>query len=343
MFVPGPVDVAPEVLAAQARPMLNPSAPELDELKNRIAVKSKRLFQTENDVTVGSFSGSGAQEMAIRNFVHDTLLCCANGCHGERWAEIARANGKQVDLVEAEWGSPITPEALRTALSSRHYQAVTIVHNETSTGLENPLSELAAVVHEVSPETLILVDAVTSLGGVKIDMDALGLDFVFASSQHCLALPPGLALSVASHRALDAAQTVENRGWYFDILRQATSHPTALLFALDIQLDRIHLEGLENRYARHAALARSFENWAADFGMELFTSQPYRSKTVVVVKNSLAWNINDLNKFLLLRGMSIANGCGKLKNLTYCVSVMGETQMSDLENLQHTMELFMTR
>lgn len=332
--------------------MLPGDSREFEEIVQRVNDNTRPLFLTQGRVFLGAYSGSGAQEMAIRSLVEKSVLCCANGAYGERWRDIAQSNNKNVDVLETEWGQPILPEALRAALREKHYEAVTIIHNETSTGVENPLPELAAVIQETSPETLLLVDAVTSLGGVKIEMDAWGLDFVFSSSQHCLALPPGLSLYAASERAFQKAETVTSRGWYFDLLRNANTSskepftatlPTSLIYALDVQLNRIQVEGLENRYARHTALARSFEAWASEYGMALFAPEPYRSKTVVTVKNSLAWNITDLNKFLQLRGMRIANGCATLKDATYRVAVMGETQMSDLENLERAMEAFISK
>jgi len=121
------------------------------------------------------------------------VLSCINGSFSQRWYDVAIANGKKADKLEVEFGEAITPDMLRDALKKKHYEAVTIVHNETSTGVENPVKEMCAVVHETSPDTLILVDAVSSLGGVKIEMDAWGIDFLLTSSQKCLALPPGLA------------------------------------------------------------------------------------------------------------------------------------------------------
>ena len=352
MFIPGPVDVAPEVLAAQARPMLPIDSREFEEIVQRVHANLRPLFLTQGQVFIGAYSGSGAQELAVRSLVPDNLLCCVNGAYSERWRDIAAANNKQVDALEAEWGEPIRPEVLRAALREKFYQAVALIHNETSTGVENPLPELAAVIRETSPDTLILVDAVSSLGGVKLEMDAWGLDFVFSSSQHCLALPPGLSICAASGRALQQARSVTNRGWYFDLLRADPANPRetfpitvpiSLIYALDVQLNRILFEGLENRYARHAALARSFETWAPQWGMALFAPETCRSKTIVTVKNSLAWNIPEVNKYLQLRGMRIANGCAKLKDATYRVSVMGELQITDLENLQRALETYMNK
>ena len=350
MFVPGPVDVAPEVLAAQTRPMLPHRSKDFEAIFRASEEKAKKLFYTQYRVFQAASSGSGMQEAGIRNFVQQDVLCCVNGAFSQRWFDVAIANGKTADKLEVEFGEAHTPELLRDALKKKHYEAVTIVHNETSTGVENPLAELCQVLHEVSPDTLILVDAVSSLGGVKIDMGALGLDFLLTSSQKCLALPPGLALASASDRALAKAEKVSNRGWYFDLLlmekhRLKDSTPMtpaiALIFALDVQLDRILAEGLDARFARHAAMSKKVQDWAIAHGMEPLAKPEYRSKTVVTVKNSLGWDISALNKFLQTRGMRIANGYGKIKDVTYRVATMGETTLADVDALLVGMEDFM--
>jgi len=347
MFVPGPVDVAPEVLAAQTKPMLPHRSKDFEAIFQRSEAKAKDLFYTTTRVFQAASSGSGMQEAGIRNFVQESVLSCINGSFAQRWYDVAVANGKQADKLEVEMGEAITPELLREALKQKHYEAVTIVHNETSTGVENPLKDLCQVVQEVSPDTLILVDAVSSLSGVKIEMDTLGLDFLLTSSQKCLALPPGLALAAASDRAMKKAESVTNRGWYFDLLlmekhRLKDSTPMTpampLIYALDLQLDRIFAEGLENRFARHAAMAKRVQDWGAQHGMEPVAKAAYRSKTVVTMRNSLNWDISALNKFLQTKGMRIANGYGKLKDLSYRVATMGETSMKDVETLLAAMD-----
>jgi aspartate aminotransferase-like enzyme len=350
MFVPGPVDVAPEVLAAQAKPMLPHRSKDFEEIFRRNEERAKQLFYTQYRIFQGACSGSGMQEAGIRNFVQQDVLSCVNGAFAQRWHDVAVANGKQADKLEVEFGEAITPELLRDALKKKHYEAVSIVHNETSTGVQNPLPELCKVVQEVSPDTLILVDAVSSLGGVKIEMDALGIDFLLTSSQKCLALPPGLALASASDRAMKKAESVTNRGWYFDLLlmekhRLKDSTPMtpamALIYALDLQLDRILEEGLDARFARHAAMSKKVQDWTIAHGMEPLAKEAYRSRTVVTVKNELKWDISALNKFLQTRGMRIANGYGKIKDLTYRVATMGETSMEDIDKLLIGMEDFM--
>lgn len=351
LFVPGPVDVAPEVLAAQARPMLPHRSREFEELFQRAEEKARQVFATSKRVFIGTHSGSGMQEAAMRNFVQQGVLCLVNGAFSERWFEVAVANGKQADRLDADWGMTHSPQRLAEALRQKPYEALAIVHNETSTGAENPLLELIEAARQVSPDTLILVDAVSSLGGVKIEMEAWGIDFLFTSSQKCLALPPGLALASASDRAMAKVETVTNRGWYFDLLRmdrhrQKDSTPMtpamSLIYALDVQMERILTEGLENRFARHTAMASLVQAWAVNRGMPPRVAEPYRSKTVSALENSKGWDIAALNRFLMQRGMRIANGYGIWKDKTYRIATMGETQLADVETLLAALDEYMS-
>ena len=352
LFIPGPVDVTPDVLEAQTRPMIPHRSNEFNEFFRGTEAKLKKIFLTEARVFQPPSSGTGMQEAGIRNLVQKDVLSCINGAFSERWYQVAVTNGKQADRLEATWGEIIPPEKLREALKKKHYEAVTIVHNETSTGAENPMKDLAAVVHEVSPETLILVDAVSSLAGAKIETDAWGLDFVLTSSQKCLALPPGMAFAAVSDRCLTKAETVDNRGWYFDILRLEkhrikNSTPmtpsVSLIWALNAQLDNILAEGLENRFERHISMANRVQNWAFEHGMEPLAPEGYRSKTVATIKNLREVDIGALNQFLKTKGMIIANGYGELKNKTFRIAHMGETQMHHIDELLEAFEEFLVK
>jgi aspartate aminotransferase-like enzyme len=215
--------------------------------------------------------------------------------------------------------------------------------------VESPLQQLCAVVKDLSPDTLILVDAVSSLGGAKIEMDAWGIDFLLTSSQKCLALPPGLSLAATSDRALKYAESVENRGWYFDLVlmekhRLKDSTPMtpvmSLIFALDFQLDRILAEGLENRFARHTAMAERVGAWAEKAGMPPLAARGIRSKTVASLQNTHGFEVSALNKFLTQRGMRVANGYGKLKEKNFRIATMGEITMLDVEKLLPAIDEF---
>jgi predicted phosphoserine aminotransferase len=347
MFVPGPVDVADEVLQAQAKAMMPHRSKEFEAIFQRVSEKAKQLFFTQYRVFVVSASGTGLQEAAIRNLVQKDVLSCTKGAFGDRWYEVAVNNGKEAEKLAVEWDRPITPDLVTDALKKKHYEAITIIHNETSTGLQNPVKEVAEAVHAISPDTLICVDAVSSLAGAKIDMDAWGIDMLLTSSQKCLALPPGLALGAVADRAMKKAETVENRGWYFDLLRMEKhrlkdSTPAtpamSLIFALDLQLDRILAEGLEKRFARHKAMADCVQTWAGDRGLPIYAAEGYRSQTVTTVKNEHGWDIPDLNAFLKKSDMRIANGYGALKNKTFRIAHMGETQPADVDTLLKAMD-----
>jgi predicted phosphoserine aminotransferase len=352
MFVPGPVDVDDEVLQAQAQPMLPHRSKEFEEIFRRASEKAQELFFTRHRVFLTASSGTGLQEAAIRNLVDRKVLSCSNGAFADRWYEVAVSNGKEVEKLDFEWDQPVDPEQVAAAVKGGGFEALTIVHNETSTGMQNPVKEVAEAVRAVAPDTLILVDAVSSLGGARIEMDAWGLDMVLTSSQKAIALPPGLGLGAVSDRAMGKAETVENRGWYFDLIRMEKhrlkdSSPAtpamSLIFALDHQLDRILAEGLENRFARHAAMAGRVHEWADAHDLSMYAPEGYRSKTVTTVKNERGIDVSELNAFLKQRGMRIANGYGPLKNKTFRIAHMGEIQLEDLEELFAAMEDYLKR
>jgi aspartate aminotransferase-like enzyme len=352
MFVPGPVDVADEVLQAQTAPMLPHRSKEFEAIYRRTAEKAQQVFYTRYRVFLTASSGTGLQEAAIRNFVQRRVLSVVNGAFADRWYEVALSNGKDAEKLAFDWDTPASPERIADAVRKGGFEALTIVHNETSTGMQNPVKEIAEAVRTVSPYTLILVDAVSSLGGAKIEMDAWGLDMVLTSSQKCLALPPGLGLGAVSDRALEKAKTVENRGWYFDLVRMEKhrlkdSSPAtpamSLIYALDFQLDRIFAEGLENRFARHSAMAKRVQEWAEAHGLSMYAPAGYRSQTVTTIKNERGINVSDLNAFLKERDMRIAGGYGPIKETTFRIAHMGETQMEDIENLLAAMDEYLQK
>lgn len=352
MFVPGPVDVADEVLQAQAAPMLPHRSKEFEAIYRRASEKSQQLFYTNYRVFLTASSGTGLQEAAIRNFVNQRVLSIVNGAFADRWYEVAVSNGKDTAKLSFEWDQPASPNRIADTVKEGGFEALTIVHNETSTGLQNPVNEIAEAVRAVSPDTLIFVDAVSSLAGAKIEMDAWGLDMVLTSSQKCLALPPGLALGAVSDRAMKKAESVQNRGWYFDLIRMEKhrnkdSSPAtpamSLIYALAHQLDRIFAEGLENRFARHSAMAKRVQEWAEARDQSIYAPAGYRSQTVTTIKNDRGFSVSDLNSFLKQREMRIANGYGPLKDKTFRIAHMGETQMEDIEELLEAMEEFLKK
>ncbi len=342
LFIPGPTEVRPEVLQAQTHPMIGHRSQAFSELFESVTETLRNLLQTRAEVLIFTSSATGVMEGAVRNLVNRRLLSTVNGAFSQRWAQIARANGKEVDTIEVAWGKAVKPEMLAEKLEPGKYEAVLLTHNETSTGVMNPIAELAQVVREKSPDTLILVDAVSSLMGAPIDFDGWGLDVVLASTQKCFALPPGLTVTLVSERALKKAETVEHRGYYFDFLLQRRyyqeRHQTpatpaiSLLYALQYQLQRIQEETLERRYARHREMAEIARAWARKH-FALFAEPGYESPTVTTITNTRGISVKDLNQALAQRGFTLSNGYGKLKEKTFRIGHMGDLTPGELREL----------
>ena len=353
LFVPGPTDVHPATLAAQDMPMIGHRGDELESLFGKCSKQLQQLYHTEARVFTVAASGSGLQEAAIRNGVSERVVNFVNGAFSQRWHDVSVGCGKEAIAVEMPWCTAVKPAqvegALQAALADGPVDAITVVHNETSTGVASPVGAIADCVRQVSPDTLILVDAVSSFSGVKLPFDAWELDLLLTSSQKALAVPPGLAFAAVSDRLMEHAATVSNRGWYFDFLqldkyRQRSTTPAtpaiSLLRALSVQLDRIFTEGLEARYARHAYCGQMSRDWAAGNGFGLMAESGYESDTVTTVENGRGLDVGELNRFLGTREMQIANGYGPYKGKAFRIGHMGEVWPSDLERLFSAIEAF---
>lgn len=345
-FLPGPTEVHPDVLGAQAQPMIGHRGPAIEELMARIQDGLKPLFTTEKPVIVSTSSATGLMEAAVRNGVDGgRVLSLVNGAFSGRFAQIARTCGVEVDAWEVPWGDVHSPDELEDRLSAGDYSAVTLSHSETSTGALQDLESIGDVVGGHA-ETLLLVDSVTGVGGVATKTDEWGLDFVLTGSQKALALPPGLAFGVASEAMMGRSRTVANRGWYFALDRLAdklesfqtpATPAVSLLYALDFQLDRISREGVSTRWDRHLEMqARTFqwvEEVAASGGdVGVFAREGHRSPTVTCVStpDGVA---PDVVSQLASRGWVIGGGYGKLKPTTFRVGHMGDHTVEELDAL----------
>jgi len=342
LFIPGPVEVNKEVLEAMSKPMIGHRTQECSDLQRSATEKMKKLLYTDKMVLFSTSSGTGLLETAIRSCTAKKAIVFSVGAFGNRWYNIAQKNGIPADKHEVEWGNAITPEMVDEYLSTGKYDVIAITHNETSTGVMNPVYELSEVIKKY-PDVVWIMDAVSSMSGAKIEVDKLGVDFCLASSQKAFAVPPGLAMASVSQKALDRAKKVENRGFYFDLLRlekyikerdhQYPSTPTIPhMYGIDKQLDRIIEEGIENRFKRHKEIAQYVRDWAKEY-FNIFADERYLSETVTCIENTRNIDIPKLNEKLRKRNMVIANGYGKLKNKTFRIAHMGETTVEDLKEL----------
>lgn len=341
LFIPGPTEVRPEILKEMARPMIGHRMKEFSALLMEVTAKVQKLLYTKNHVFMSTSSSTGMMEGAVRNCVAKRCLNCICGAFSQRWHEITLANGKEADPLEVEWGLANLPEAIDEKLKTGKYDAITVVHNESSTGVMNPLYEIAEVMKKY-PDVIFMVDAVSSMAGVKIEVDKLGIDVILAGVQKCFALPPGLTVVAVSEKALKKAEQVKNRGYYFDFLtfkryldeRQQTPATPSIshLYALNKQMDDIFAEGLENRFARHKAMADYVREWARE-NFALFAQPGYESNTLTAIRNTRGISVAALNEELGRRGAAISNGYGKLKEKTFRIAHMGDIQLSDIKEL----------
>jgi predicted phosphoserine aminotransferase len=331
--------------------MIGHRSPEYAELQGRIMPRLRPIFGTSGRVFVVTASGSGLQEAAVRNCVRERCLSLVNGDFSQRWYEMALANGKQADALTVPHGQAVLPEQVDARLKEGRYDAVTVVYNETSTGVLNPVPEIGAVLRNY-PDVLLLVDAVSCAGGVEIKADNWGVDVCLTSSQKALALPPGLALCSVSDRAMERARSVPNRGWYFDFIQYdkyaAKNHTPAtpaisLMYALDAQLDAIEAEGWANRFARHRQLMQLVHDWVRRAGFDFFAPDGYRSPTVTCVTNTRGMDVSGLNKYLRQRYMLISNGYGNLKDKTFRIAHMADIQPAHIEVLTAAMDEFLQK
>jgi aspartate aminotransferase-like enzyme len=347
LFIPGPTEVHPDILAAMSTPMIGHRGSEYTELQKRVTEKVQNVLFTSNPVLFSASSGSGLMEGAIRCGTARRAIVFSVGTFGNRWHEIAQGNGVPADKQEAEWGKGTSPEVVDQYLSSGKYDCATITHSETSTGVMNDLESFSKVFKKY-PEVIWCIDAVSSAGGVKIEVDRLGIDILVTSSQKCLGLPPGLSLATFSPKAEERAKGVKNRGYYFDLLHLLSfireknyQYPSTMsiphMFALDAQMDRIHKEGFDNRVRRHAEMASIVQAWAKKH-FALYPEESVASKTVTCIKNTRGIVVADLNKELGKRNLQLSNGYGKLKEQTFRIAHMGDLQKSDIQELLSAIE-----
>ena len=338
LFIPGPTHVREEILQAQAAPMIGHRAKEYSDLQMEVTPKLQQLLYTQQRVYLFAASSTGVMEGSIRQASLKRMLVTVCGAFSKRWYEIVQDNGVPCDKLEVAPGQATTLELIDQSLARGDYDAITLTMNETATGIMNPVKEIAAMIHAKYPQVLILVDAVSCMAGVKIEFDAWGLDVCFAGTQKCFALPPGLTVCAVSDRARQRALQVPNAGHYF-AYRMMDKHyekwqtpatpAISLIQALNVQMDSMLAEGLENRWARHAQMARFTQDWARKH-FRLYGDERFLSKTVTNVENTRNIVVGDLNKELGKRGAMISNGYGDLKEKCFRIAHMGDLTMEDM-------------
>ncbi len=351
-FLPGPTEVLPEILEAQAKPMIGHRGAATEALLAAIDQPMRSIFRTTRPVIIATMSATGLMEAAIRNGVRAKVLCLVNGAFSQRFADIAAACGTDHHVAKVPEGQTFEADQVRQLLKETGADAVTMVHSESATGALNPVAEISAAAHELG-DVMVLVDGVTSVGGSPVETDKWNLDFILTGSQKALALPPGLAFGVASDRMIERAKTIKNRGIYLDLVvhdEQIRKHQTpytpavSLIYALHAQVGRIVASGgIEERWARHDAMRTATEQWAAAkggaLGFEYLPKEGRRSWTVSCLKlKNPEPNGGAVAKAMEKQGITIASGYGKLKDSTFRIGHMGDHTMGELKVVLEALE-----
>src|SRR5437660_1035764 len=346
LHIPGPVEVSEKTFRAFCSPMIGHRGQGFKDLYAKIQPQLQQLLSTRQLVYLSTSSAWGVMEGAIRNLVSKKVLNCMCGAFSDKWLDVSKRCGKEAEALQVAWGSPIRAADVDKKLATGQFDAMTLIHNETSTGVMSPLAEIAALKKKYA-DVMFVVDAVSSMTALPLKFDELGVDVLLAGTQKAFALPPGLAVFVCSPAARAKAATMKDRGYYFDFVEfqknaeQSMTPSTPSIGhvnALESKLEDIFAEGLEARYARHRRTNQLTRNWANKHGFTLFPEAGFESITLTCVNNGAkpggrVVDVPKLQKLVKDQGFLIDGGYGKIKRTTFRVSNMGdetETTMNQL-------------
>ncbi|MCX6868695.1 MAG: alanine--glyoxylate aminotransferase family protein [Verrucomicrobia bacterium] len=347
LFIPGPIDVSKETFAAMCQPMIGHRGGEFEALYASTQPGLQELGGTTRPFFLSTSSAWGVMEAALRNLCAKKVLTLCCGAFSDKWYDVAQRNGLQAEKIQVEWGDAISPAAVRAKLEEGGFDLVTLIHNETSTGVMNDLAGIAKVVKSF-PGILLVVDTVSSFSAVPIAMDELGIDVLLAGVQKALALPPGLAVFACSEAAIERAQSLPNRGYYFDFIefaKNAAKNNTpstpaiSLIFGLQHILAVIAAEGLKKRFARHASNNALIHAWGARHGFKNFAPAGNQSLTLTCFHTPAGFDQATFIKTLKSKhGFIINGGYGKIKGLTFRISNMGNETTATMNELIAAMD-----
>lgn len=342
LYIPGPITVSEDTLSAMSQGMVGHRSKDFVALYESVQPGLQRLAGTRDPVYLSTSSSWGVMEGALRNVVARKVLCCMNGAFSDKWLDVAQRAGKPAHGLRFEWGQAVDPEAVRAELASGQYDAITLIHSETSTGTLSPLAEIMAVVREF-PDVVSIVDTVSSFSTLPLSKDAWGIDVLITGSQKALALPPGLSFVSVSERARARAASIEGRGYYFDFLEFHANHEKgmtpstpaiSLIYALRHKLAQIEAEGHAARFARHARLNEKVRAWGRARGFKLFPEERFGALGLNCFANTRGVDLEAVNKALKSRhNCVIDGGYGKLKGKTFRISNMGDETDATLATL----------
>ncbi|HET9133288.1 MAG TPA: aminotransferase class V-fold PLP-dependent enzyme [Gemmatimonadales bacterium] len=340
-WLPGPVELHPDTAAALARPMIGHRLPDGEALAASLQDRLRAVLGVRRPVALATCSATGLMEAAIRGGVRERVLCVVGGAFGERFARVAEACDKDVVRLHVAEGTALEAETLAAMLDGPPVDAVTLVHAETSTGVLAPIETLLRLLRPL-PDTVIIVDAVTSIGATPVPIDAWGADLVLGAPQKALAGAPGVAFAVASDRFLERARAQHDRGLYLDLVAlhaagEARRFPQTpalpICQALDVQLGRVLAEGLAARHARHAAMRTMVEAWAEAHGIGILAPRGRRADAVTALRVPPGRSALALAADLRREGWVVGTGHGADADRLVRIGHMGENTPDQLTQL----------
>ena len=347
LFIPGPTYVSEDILDSLSTPQIGHRTPEISELIDYLTKGVQDILYTKNDIYLVSHAATGLWEMGTKNSVKKGVLHAVNGAFSSKWALSSELSGFHTKRIDFNWGDGVDAEQIDKCLASGEFDVFAMVHNETSTGVMSDLEDISELLRNKYPDVIWLIDAVSSMAGIKIEVDRLGIDFILSSTQKAWGLPAGFSLCSVSDKIYQKSKACKNKGYYFDLMSYDKSYakyqtPTtpsiSHLFGLQYILKKINDEGLENRWNRHIELANYTREWAKDQGQSLFPELGCESYTLTCIKNDQNWDVNTLNDKLLDRGFRMDRGYGPLRGKAFRIAHMGNIYFDDLNEYLNTID-----
>ena len=340
LFIPGPTHVSNEILDVLSTPQIGHRTPEISELINFIVENVQKVLYTNNHIYLVSHAATGLWEMGTKNSVDKGILHCVNGAFSSKWALSSQKLGMDISAIDYEWGKGIKVEDVDHSLSTGNFDVLAMVHNETSTGAMSNLNEISELLKDKYPEIIWLVDGVSSMAGVKIEVDKLGIDFLLSSTQKAWGLPAGFSICSVSDKLIQKSSSILNKGYFLDVevyekyfakSQTPTTPSIPHMFGFKKVLELINEEGIDNRWNRHVEMSNFVQNWGLNHGQELFPERGCESYTLTCFKNKLNWDISKIYDLLLEKGFRMDRGYGNLKGKVFRIPHMGNIYLDDIK------------
>ena len=340
LFIPGPTHVSDEILDVLSYPQIGHRTPEISKLIDYIVDNIQKVLYTQNHIYLVSHAATGLWEMGTKNSTEKGVLHCVNGAFSSKWALSSQKLGFSTKIIDYEWGMGVKASDIDKMLSTGRYDVLAMVHNETSTGVMSDLEEISDLLKNRYPDVIWLVDAVSSMAGIKIEVDRLGIDFLLSSTQKAWGLPAGFSICSISDKMIKKSLKLKNKGYFLDVevyekyyakSQTPTTPSIPHMHGFKKVLELINDEGIDNRWNRHIQMSEFTLQWGKNHGQNIFPEKGCESFTLTCFENTMKWDINRIYELLLERGYRMDRGYGNLKGKVFRIPHMGNVYFNDLK------------